>query len=235
MLFLKFGKEEHLQQLKDGIVHFRPLSSFVGDSTCFRGDRLEGRLLLDLNHPFLIDGVDFAPYAKEIVLSYDGFDSVLSFSAAMLNHDNCHITKDGLFTPNDDFIEEMIQFGDHVLIFRAEDFIWKLREKLKIHKCNCLYHPIFYCDKTDHVAISKYFEDKRNEGSPPDPYDYCFIKDRIPYSKQNEWRIIIDDFNNEFPIEPNGGVNIVTSFRSKIPVFETQLLKTLRASEEYLR
>ena len=62
-----------------------------------------------MNHPFLVDGVDFAPYAKEIALSYDGFDSILSFSAAMLNHDNCHMTKDGLFTPNDDFIEEMIQ------------------------------------------------------------------------------------------------------------------------------
>lgn len=227
MLFLKFGKKEHLQQLKEGVVHFRPLSSFVGDSTCFRGDRLEGRLLLDLKHPFLINGVDFAPYAKEIVLSYDGFDSILSFSAAMLNYDNCHITKDGLFTPNDDFIEEMAAVGDHVLIFRAEDFIWQLRERIKTNKCNCVYHPIFYCDKTDHETISKYFENKRNKGEPPDPYDYCFIKDRIPYLKQNEWRVIIHDISNEFPIESSGGANIVTAFRTKMPIFETRLLKTL--------
>lgn len=235
MLFLKFGKNEHLQQLKNGVVHFRPLSSFVGDSTRFRGDRLEGRILLDLSHPFLINGVDLAPYAKEIVLSYDGFDSILSFSAAILNHDNCHVTKDGLFTPNDDFIEEMIQFGDHVLVFQAEEFIWELREKLKMHRCNYLYRPIFYCDKSDHTAISKYFEDKRNEGNPPDPYDYCFIKDRTPYSKQNEWRIIIHDVNNEFPIEDSGGANIVTAFRTGMPIFETRLLKTLLASEEYLK
>lgn len=225
MLFLKFGEKEHLKQLKNGVVHFRPLSSFVGDSTCFRGDRLEGRLLLDLNHPFLIDGVNFAPYAKEIVLSHIGCDSIVSFSVAMLNYDNCHVEKDGLFTPNHDFIEEMIQFGDHVLIFQAEEFIWKLREKLKPHRCNFLYQPIFYCDKTNHAGISKYFEDKRRTGNLLDSYDFCFIKDRVPYSKQTEWRIIIDDFNNEFPIGNSGGVNIVTGFRTKMPIFETHLLK----------
>lgn len=137
------------------MVHFMPLSSFVGDSTCFRGDRLEVRLLLDLKKPFLINGVDVAPYAKEIVLSYDGFDSILSFSTAMINHVNCHVTKDGLFTLNDDFIEEMMQFGDHVLVFCAEEFIWSLQEKLKTYGCNYSYHPIFHCDKSNYTEISK--------------------------------------------------------------------------------
>ncbi|MBR3704723.1 MAG: hypothetical protein IKM11_04490 [Oscillospiraceae bacterium] len=235
MLLLKFGKKEHLQQLKDGVVHFRPLSSFAGDSTRFRGDRLEGRLLLDLSHPFLINGVDYAPYAKEIVLSYEGVDSILSFSAAMLSYENCHVTKDGLFTPNDDFIEEMLQFGEHVLIFCAEDFLEGMRQKIAMHRCNCLYRSIFYCDKTSHKEISDYFEERQNAGEPSDPYDYCFIKDKTPYSKQNEWRIIIHDTHNEFPIESSGGVNVETKFRTHMPIFETLSLKTLVASEEYLK
>lgn len=53
--------------------------------------------------------------------------------------------------------------------------------------------------------------------------------------KQNEWRIIIHDINNEFPIEGGGGVNIVTAFQTKMPIFETRSLKTLLLSEEYLQ
>ena len=181
VLFLKFGKKEHLQQLKNGLVHFRPLSTFVEDSSHFRGDCLEGRLLLDLSHPFLINGVDFAPHAKEIIHSYAGFDSVLSFSAAMLNYDNCHAAQDSLFALNADFIEEMLQFGDHVLIFSADEFISELNKKLSSYKCICSYRPIFYCDKTNYAAISDYFKCRRSAGISPDPYDYCFIKDRTPY------------------------------------------------------
>lgn len=231
MIFLKFGKKEHLQQLKEGIVHFRPLSSFIGDSTHFRGDRLEGKLLVDLSHPFLINGVDCAPYAQEITRTYDGFESILSFSVSKLDLTNCHITKDGLFTPNDDFIEEMKQFGSHVLIFSAENFISELNETLRLHKCNYSYHPIFYCDKTDHASISKHFKDK---GDSADPYEYCFIKDYSPYAKQNEWRIVIHDIADEFPIEKTGGVNITTKFHTEIPIFETTELRTLLSSKEYL-
>lgn len=232
MLFLKFGKKEHLQQLKDGIVHFRPLSSFAGDPTHFRGDRLEGKLLIDLSHPILINNFDIAPYTREAVQTYDGFDSILSFSVSILNYTNCHATKDGLFAPNDDFIEEMKQFGSHMLIFSARDLILGLAETLRMHKCNFEYHPIFYCDKTDHAAITKYFRDK---GNAENPYEYCFIKDYTPYAKQNEWRIIIHDIGNEFRIGDSGGVNIKTEFRTEMPIFETTALTTLLASEEYLK
>ena len=235
MLFLKFGKKEHLQQLKDGIVHFRPLSSFVEDATCFRGDRLEGRLLIDLSHPFLVNGVDFRPYVKEVISSYVGLESILSFSAAMLDYNNCHATEDGLFTPNDDFIAEMQQFGSYFLVFSADDFILAINEAIQGRKAHYMYRPICYCDKTDSPGVTKYFETIRNQGTTPRPYDNCFLKDRTPYFKQNEWRVIIDDIANEFPVGDNGGVNIQTAFRTAMPIFETPLLKTLFMSEEYLK
>ena len=39
---LKFGKKEHLEQLKNGIVHFSPIELFQEDVTAFRGDKMEG-------------------------------------------------------------------------------------------------------------------------------------------------------------------------------------------------
>lgn len=231
MIFLKFGKEEHLNQLKDGIVHFRPLASFVEDSTHFRGDRLETFLLGDPSYPLIINGTDFSPYIKEIKHTYDGFSDILSFSVAKLDHNNCHLSQDGIYAVNDDFINEMKQFGSHVLIFRAEDFITAMRKALKPYNCNVAYRSIYYCDKTNYAAISKHFTDL---GDSEDPYEYCFIKDYTPYAKQNEWRIFIHDVKNEFPIEDTGGVNIKTEFRTKIPLFETNALTSLFLSEEWL-
>lgn len=232
MLFLKFGKKEHLQQLKEGIVHFRPLSSFIEDTSNFRGDRLEGSLLIDTSYPILINGFDIAPYTKEAVQTFVGFDSILSFSIAKLDHTNCHAIKDGLFALNDDFIEEMKQFGSHVLIFSADDFIRGLTKAIEKHKCICAYGPISYYDKTDHAKISKHFQSLADSENP---YEYCFIKDFFPYSKQNEWRVIIDDVNDEFHINDTGGVNIKTEFHTEMPIFDTTALTTLQASEEYLK
>lgn len=232
MLFMKFGKKEHLEQLKNGIVHFSPLSTFVEDPSSFRGDPLEGKLLIDLSYPVLINGMDITPYVKQATQSFVGFDSILSFSASMLNHRNCHVYKNGLYSPNDDYIAEMAQFGSHVLIFSATDFVIALKNTLKSHTCNFEYHPIFYCNKTDHTSISEHLKDSQPEQNP---YDYCFIKDRTPYSRQNEWRAIIHDINGEFPIDSTGSLNIKTEFRTKMPIFRTFELKTLQVSDEFLR
>ena len=51
MLFIKFGKKEHLEQLRNGIVHFSTLKTFQKDPTSFRGDKMEGRLYIDPKQP----------------------------------------------------------------------------------------------------------------------------------------------------------------------------------------
>ncbi len=44
MILLKFGKKEHLEQLKSGSVHFRPVEYFQNEPTDFRGDSMEGTI-----------------------------------------------------------------------------------------------------------------------------------------------------------------------------------------------
>lgn len=231
MLLLKFGKKEHLEQLKTGIVHFSPLASFIGDETKYRGDRLEGHLLADPTAPFLINGFDFAPYVQEATLSFVGVESILSFSASIVNYKNCHLIDDDIFTFNEDFVDEMEQFGGHALLIQGEDLLRHLKEKLKEYDCNCEWHPVFYCDKANHAAIHHYLVNKEN---PDGPYDYCFIKDATPYQKQNEWRFIIHDFENHLAAKNSGGVNVGTEFCTEIPIFETHSLKTAKISRRFL-
>lgn len=125
----------------------------------------------------------------------------------------------------------MEQFGRHVLIFSAGEFVQGLEESLEKYTCNYLYRSIFYCDKTDHAAISEHFKDMRGI---EEEYEYCFVKDYTPYARQNEWRFIIHDIDGEFQIEDTGGVNIKTNFNTKMPIFETAALKTLHVSEGFL-
>lgn len=62
---LKFGKKEHLEQLKNGIVHFSPIELFQEDVTTFRGDKMEGKEYLNLSKPFVVNGVDISAYIEK--------------------------------------------------------------------------------------------------------------------------------------------------------------------------
>jgi hypothetical protein len=226
MILLKFGQKEHLEQLKNGMVHFRPIEYFRKERTSFRGDPMEGTLYLNPNKPFLINGTDISPMIEKATISREIKGNVLSFSASILSKDNCHSNNDNTFTPNDDFVEEMSKFGDHVLIFN-EDLIIKLRDVLDPIMCLCVWRPVLYCDKNNPDEVRNVCAD-----TPEDIRDILeFFKDKS-YKKQNEWRIVVFDTDNHFRLLENGGVNIETSYSTKMPIFRTVDLKTLIISDD---
>ena len=112
MLFIKFGKKEHLEQLRNGIVHFSTLKTFQKDPTSFRGDKMEGRLYIDPKQPMLVNGLDISSFMKECVISYETNCPEFSFSASILSRKNCHKCTDGLYTVNQEYLNEMRQFGE---------------------------------------------------------------------------------------------------------------------------
>lgn len=142
VLLIKFGKQEHLEQLKNGIVHFSPIELFQEDPTDFRGDKMEGKHYIDTSKPFLMNGTDISMYIKEAVASYELNCPVCSFSASLLSYKNCHIVSEGEYAPNDDFIAEMKKFGDYFLLFNAFDFIDSLAKEFEITGCGYEYHPM---------------------------------------------------------------------------------------------
>ena len=98
---LKFGKKEHLEQLKNGIVHFSPIELFQEDVTAFRGDKMEGKEHLDLSKPIVVNGVDISAYIEEAVISGIPDCPVRSFSASLLSHKNCHMVSEDTYALND--------------------------------------------------------------------------------------------------------------------------------------
>ena len=217
VLLIKFGKQEHLEQLKNGIVHFSPIEQFQEDPTDFRGDKMEGKHYIDTSKPFLINGTDISMYIKEAVVSYELNCPVCSFSASLLSYNNCHMVSEGEYAPNDDFIAEMRKFGDYFLIFNAFDFIDSLAKEFEITGCGYEYHPMVYIDKHNHELVRGYFDTKSEDQKST---AHLFVKDTTnSYPLQNEWRMIFLDHSNHYRLNGTSGINLRTDFSTQMPIF----------------
>ena len=232
MLLIKFGKREHLEQLKQGVVHFSPFESFQDDPTSFRGDKMEAKLFLDPSGPLLINGHDCSPYVKEVVFSSEFDGGVWSFSASMLSLSNCHLLKTGIYTPNRDYIEEMKRFGDYCLLLSAEDFIGSLQKSFEKMPYSCEFHPVTYIDKRDYDKVREYLGQLSEEDAKT---RYLFIKDMAnSYSLQNEWRWVIFGNQKKDVSSTSKGINIETAFSTQMPIFKSEDLFELQCSKELL-
>ena len=232
VLLIKFGKKEHLEQLKNGIVHFSPIEQFQEDPTDFRGDKMEGKHYIDTSKPFLINGTDISMYIEEAVVSSELNCPVCSFSASLLSYNNCHMVSEGEYAPNDDFIAEMRKFGDYFLVFNAFDFIDSLAKEFEITGCGYEYHPMVYIDKHNHELVRGYFDTKSEDQKST---AHLFVKDTSnAYPLQNEWRMIFLDHSNHYRLNGTSGINLRTDFSTRMPIFSTDQLGTLRCTEEYL-
>ena len=232
VLLIKFGKQEHLEQLKNGIIHFSPIELFQEDPTDFRGDKMEGKHYIDTSKPFLINGTDISMYIKEAVVSYELNCPVCSFSASLLSYNNCHMVSEGEYAPNDDFIAEMRKFGDYFLVFNAFDFIDSLVKEFEITGCGYEYHPMVYIDKHNHELVRGYFDTKSEDQKST---AHLFVKDTSnAYPLQNEWRMIFLDHSNHYRLNGTSGINLRTDFSTQMPIISTDQLGTLRCTKEYL-
>ena len=231
-LLIKFGEKEHLEQLKQGIVHFSTFDSFQKDPTNFRGDKMEGRIYLDPSAPLQINGNDYSKYVKEAMLSFIHDCPVLSFSASMLSDKNCHLITEELYTPNEDFIAEMEQFGGYVLIFDALTFINSLRKTFENAECGLEFKPVVYIDKHNYLYVQDYYESLVGDRKE---FAHLFIKDTAnSYPLQNEWRMVIFDYKRHYYQEKTSGINIQTSFSTNMPICSIDEFKSLQCSRGFL-
>ena len=183
-------KRENLQKFCDGIIYFNPLIVFRQDGTLFRGDKYEGKILIDAEKGIHIDGNDMSPYVEEATISYEGSDNVLIFCASILNEETTHPIKDGIAI-NDDFISEMRKFGKYAIIFKAEDLSNHIRESLLEMKCDTAWGPVAYCDKKDYSQSKMLYKEKEELYGDA----AIFFLKRSDQKIQNEWRFVIDNIN----------------------------------------
>ena len=212
MWLLKVGKYEHLESLRQGNVHFNPLSFFREDGTKFRGDSMEGTYILDVSRGFYIDGINLGKLGGHGTLTHADSDNALIFCAAILDKESSWILPNNIIKLHDSFLSEMKKFGQHAIVFELEGFLQSLQVALSDITCNLAYAKVTYCNKENYVAVRTYISSVKKQLGETAIY---FLKDET-YKRQNEWRFIIDYINQEktpVPLNENGSLDL------KIPLF----------------
>lgn len=208
MYLMKVGKREHLEMLREGHVHFNPLSLFRGDGTAYRGDELEGNCRIDVSKGIFINDVDISKIGSGLkaTLSYQRSEDVLIFCAAVMDRSNFIFEGDQSIGPTGNFLREMRQFGQYALIFESEQFTASLSKLFKEGRCGFGYSKVWYVDKWNFDAVSAYFQDKKEILGDEAIY---FLKD-VAYERQNEWRFIVDCIGGHSTVykNENGSLDI---------------------------
>lgn len=196
MPLFKVGKREHLEMLKEGKVHFTPLSYFREDGTAFRGDEFEGKYI---GRALIIDGIKLPSSGAKITLFHADSDDVLIFCASMLDSRNYQRVSDHVCNLTDSFSEEMRQFGQYAVVFDCVQFIDSIQNALDGIRCNSAWGPVVYCNKKDATRMG---ECRKNVEARLSDAAIYFIKDEL-YQVQNEWRFSIDWLNPSSALKRN--------------------------------
>ena len=84
----------------------------------------------------------------------------------------------------DEFIDEMLQFGKHFVLFNGNEFADNAHNWCKANKIDYMGSPVEYCDIQKAYGAKDLF--KKDIGAP-------YFKKDFAYKKQNEWRFVLFD------------------------------------------
>jgi hypothetical protein len=124
----------------------------------------------------------------------------------------------------------MKQFGDSVLMLRADELLFRLEQARKVYPYKFSYHydNVVYRDDLsfDHVNVYS---------ATNSPFDYIFMKAKEPYSIQNEWRLALANPNLQIKANSGEGFSLPIGKLDLGRIFKTSALNTLRMNESALK
>lgn len=190
-LIAKFGKEEHINLLKEGKIFFNQIYKYRNDGTDYRGDSMEGIIPLDPNdiEIYSLSGkslFDNIPRPDFVTQSIYGDDNLMMFCASTITKSIMVEVNENIWKFKDEFKESISKFGDYVLVFWSGELLEKIKTSVDSNGQKIGYDSgmILYRDLTNFEDTHEY----RSTGSVLDRY---FVKS-LSYKSQNEWRVIID-------------------------------------------
>lgn len=223
-LLAKFGRKEHLEALKNGIIFFNAIKNYRNDGTSYRGDSMEGKIPIDPEQVKMFDedGNDFWPLLKNVgsyvslTWSWQGDDDLLMFCASALTKEIMKNIEDNKWILGNDFKNAVKEFGDYVIILTSAELCSKIMESKEgfNNRIHIDARTIIYRELSDFSDTDAY----RKTGSQLDPY---FVKDYSKYRYQNEWRIILWG-DPGLQLNEFGGYFIKTEPLEYAYIFETE-------------
>lgn len=190
-LIAKFGKEEHIRQLQQGIIFFNTIQKYREDGTDYRGDSMEGRIPLNPNdiEIYSLTGerfFDSIPRPDFVTQSVLNDENLMMFCASAITKNIMIEVGNNTWKFSDEYKQSIAKFGDYVMIFWSSELLEKIINSVDSTGQKIGYDSgmILYRDLANFENTYEY----RSTGSILDRY---FVKS-LSYKNQNEWRVIID-------------------------------------------
>lgn len=190
-LVAKFGKKEHIEQLKNGTIFFNSIEEYRNDGTTYRGDPMEGRIPIDPQTIKILDKFgnnisNIIPFPNTVIRSFINDENLFMFCASIISKNITQNKESNIKYFAEEFQTAVKEFGNYVLLLYASELLKHISNAVDENGQKISYDSrnILYRDLTDYEHTEEY----RKNGSPLDNY---FVKDQS-YKNQNEWRVIID-------------------------------------------
>lgn len=187
---VKYGKKEHLEDLKNGKIFFNAIKKYRNDGTDYRGDSMEGRIPIDPSSIMIYDKdgkniFDYLPRPDKVTQMLYNDENFLMFCASAITKEIMEEKEKNHWKLSEEYKKEMKQFGDYALMFWSSEFLEKIimAEKIHIPRFGHDAGIVKYHDLSDFSDMSAY----RTMGVMTDRY---FVKG-LKYKLQNEWRMVI--------------------------------------------
>lgn len=179
LLVKVFSKKEYVDDFLAGKLYLNESGYFHKLDDTFRGDKYDG-VIAERNAIIYIGNECFHP--DEFIQGFVGDDKVPIFSTTILDEYALEQLGNDHFRIKVRVIEELSQFGDYAVIFRYDEFKYKLGSIAEKENINIFDNFVKYVNMND--STKQYLE--HYKGSI---YNKFFIKD-ISYKNQNEYRFI---------------------------------------------
>lgn len=208
-----FEKKEYAEDFLNGKIYLKESGYFRKLEDNFRGDVNDGVKPIDMTGETIFlespnEGIKL-PINNIINFteSFEGDEKVPIFCSSLMDDSILEEIDDTSCKYRDEFLEELKKFGQYVAIISYDEFMNKIRSKMKSDNKELAA----LCSKVDYVNImNKYnFTGSNNCSDVEERYKHFFKKDES-YKWQNEFRLLllsknenklIDNENDSFILE----------------------------------
>lgn len=192
-VLIKFGKLEHLRELKEGIVYFNQAEYFRKQENNNGFDTREGKIRINPSELSRISDptIDLIKHLniEEVNISSMKSGKTPIFCCSEIDSSNIKSLGNNKYCLSDTFINEMKQWGSTLLVMSKDEFC------SKVEKSSIKLEVKPYMSKMKYDQdISKTDEKDLKLILRTDRYDTFFHK-TSEYAAQNEFRIILGDEN----------------------------------------
>lgn len=189
-LLIKVSKKEYLEDIINGRIYFNHAEYFRGFETDNSKDSKEGKVTIDMNS-HLDENHDIISFIhllnpEEVNISYFSSAKTPIFCCSLLENHMLIQSGPSTFDLSNDYIQEMSQWGNSLLVFSLDEFCSKIYKKCQSMGITPYMNKVRYNQDEIKLSFSDFKTMMKQRKFEP------FFHKSKRFINQNEFRVVLD-------------------------------------------